>query len=181
MANTNIEGKNIGLIITIAVALILGVVLIQIIASQVVTKTALTTKSETISLAAGRLEAGGFDPAVSVATLATGLTDWRNGYSECIPTTVKLLNQSGATMTVNTDYFYTQTNGSIRIGNTVAMNSSLENSTTVSYSYCPSEYVSGWGGTVSNLIPGFFALAILLTAVFVIFYVLREQGVIIGV
>jgi glycerol uptake facilitator-like aquaporin len=175
------ETKNIGLIITVALALILGVVAIQIIASSIVTKTALTTKSETISLAAGRIEEGRFNPAVSVATLGTGLTDWRNGYSECIPTTVILVNQTGATMTVNTDYYYPKTNGSIRIANTVAMNSSLDNSTTVSYSYCPSDYVSGWAGTVSNLIPGFFALAILLTAVFVIFYVLREQGVIIGV
>jgi hypothetical protein len=179
MANT--EGKNIGLIITVAVALILGVVLIQIIAGQIVTKTDLTVKSETIDMSSARLEEGGFDPAVSVATLGTGLTDWRNAYSECIPTTVKLINQSGATMTVNTDYFYTKTNGSIRIANTVAMNSSMVNSTTVSYSYCPSDYVSGWAGTVSDLIPGFFALAILLTAVFVIFYVLREQGVIVGV
>jgi hypothetical protein len=51
--------------------------------------------------------------------------------------------------------------------NTLALNSSASNTTTAMYAYCPNEYIGSWAKTVMNLIPGFFALALLGAGIYV--------------
>jgi hypothetical protein len=50
--------------------------------------------------------------------------------------------------------------------------------TKVTYTYCPDEYVNeSWQRTILNLVPGFFVLAILIGTAFIIFYVLKKEGI----
>jgi hypothetical protein len=179
------EGKNIGIIISIAVALILGVVLIQIIAGSIANKTGLISVTDSFSIAPARTEAGGvndtytFDAQDILSKSAS--KDWRTNDASCKIAYIKFKNQSGATMVDPTGYVWVTdgsgTEGSLTLKNILALNSSDSNSTTITYSTCPDDYMSGWTGTITNLIPGFFALAILLAAVFVIYFVLKEEGV----
>ena len=58
------------------------------------------------------------------------------------------------------------------------MKTFLPNTTYVTYTYCPNEYVtSGWAKNITNLVPGFFVLALFIAAAFIIFYILRNEGV----
>ena len=170
------KGKSVGILLSVGVALIIGIVLVTIIAEQTITKTQLKWQSETVDISTTRLGSN-IDPAV-ILTLDTGVGNWRNGYSECIPSSINYYNQSGSILADATDYVYTAATGTFHLEDTDIINQTDSNTTIASYLYCPDDYLAeGWSRTVSNMVPGFFALAILLGTVYVIFHVLKEEGV----
>jgi hypothetical protein len=91
-------------------------------------------------------------------------------------------NQTGGILTDGVDYNWvddgSRARGSLSLVNTLNLNTSLSNTTTITYDYCTEDYLAeGWGRTVLNMVPGFFALAILIGVAFVIFWILKKEGI----
>lgn len=182
------ENKTVGIIISVAIAVLMGAILISIIADNINEKTSLVTYTDSVDIGPVRdLPGGGINYtanerlyASEILTNPAGST-WRGDIPDCTISSVAYYNQSGALMSNSADYTWVEdgnnVDGWLRPKNVVNLNSSASNTTTIVYSTCPVGYVSGWSKTVTQLVPGFFALAILITCVFVIFYVLRQEGV----
>lgn len=179
--------KSTGIIISVAVAVLMGAILIAIIADQINEKTTEVLYTDTVDISPVRLTGGAINYTAALRLYASDIltnpagTTWRSDISDCTISTVAFYNQSGALMSNSADYTWVEDgngiDGWLRPKNVDNLNSSGSNTTTIKYTTCPAGYVSGWAKTVTQLIVGFFALAILITCVFVIFYVLREEGV----
>lgn len=121
---------------------------------------------------------GQVNASSSNCDLTVGTTLTRNQVLDCPLTSFVLTNNTGTVLTKDTDYSFTGSTGLLEMLNTTTTNSTKMGALVYySYDYCGSNYVSGWGKTMLNMIPGFFALAVLLGVAFVIFYVLRKEGV----
>ena len=102
----------------------------------------------------------------------------------CPLTNFVLTNQSGFVLPEGATqaYIVDLTTGTYTIRDTAGgvaalMASGLYNNSYVSYDYCPTGYVSGWGGTILNLVPGFFALAILGFSLGMFYSLGKEAGI----
>jgi hypothetical protein len=172
----------VGLIIIIGVALLLGSIVIQIISEQTTAKTKLTAVVyEPINIAparSGELWAMNNSYNLTIVNYPQG---WRLSESDCSSiTNYVFYNQSKVALTIGTHYGFSPTTGQFYYlnGTAPAVNATATNTTYVSYSYCPNDYLnSGWGRAVANNTVGFFSLAILISAAFVIFFILKKEGV----
>lgn len=168
--------KSVGIIIATAVALLLGVVLISIIADTTITSTDKRTSTDTISVAAAKAAARDVNDTTFTVTYPP--TNWET--TDCPLTGVSITNSSGTTLTETTDWTMTKSSGVFNLVNTSTTAAAFvsNNNTLVTYQYCDTSYVnSSWGRTILNMVPGFFALALLLGGAFIIYFVLREEGV----
>jgi len=254
------EKQDIGLIIAVGIALLMGAIFVSIIAEQTIDNTQLTGTTETIDIASARLyvwagnvtipletlttvdnvtgenfavsaythvicvlnnvtnATGGelltvanytqhnchinttavseyigqdlnvsyiynymtYDGAVNNSirfTLTNAIYDgFRTDLSECEVTSITLKNQTGTALTPTTDYTFTADTAILTLNNVNALNSSSSNTTTAVYSYCADDYVGGWARTITNMVPGFFALALLGAAIFVIYIIMKREG-----
>lgn len=182
------EKSSVGIIISVAIAVLIGVVLISIIASESQKVTTLTLVTESVNLASNGLRnstnnisgLNGWANESYTLKKAYAASDWRSEDSDCTLPTPLFFGNATATVGVfvkDTDYQFFANNGTIRM---IPMTTTEKagNLTTITYQYCSNEYLeSSWGRTVLNMTPGFFALAILMGAAFVIFYILRKEGV----
>lgn len=181
--------KSIPTLILAFVALILGVVLIGSVATNTL---ATTTKSvaanELVTITDARL-AGNQINESKWFTLTYGkpyATAWRSDTSGCTLTDLGVTNGS-TTLVANTDYVLNTswngegtatTIGDIKFLNTTTTVESIPNTTYVSYSYCPDGYLTqAWTRSVNNLVPGFFALALLIIAVGLFYSVARDNDI----
>lgn len=174
------ENKNVGLIIGVAIAILIGIALLGVIATQINSSTGLTSNTDTVNLAAARLDKGALNDTYDFVLTKALYNGWRTSYSECEVQTIEFYNQSGDLMTDPTHYVFVMDVATLSVKNVLAMNSTTSNSTTAVYQYCADGYISGWGKTVTNMIPGFFAIALLMGVVFIIVFVLKDEGVDIG-
>jgi len=126
------------------------------------------------------------DPAAAI-NITNAPTGWKS--SDCPITDFVMLNQTGVTTTVTTDYVIFGNNGSVYFKNTTAFilpncsaagdGTETANTTTVSYTYCGDDYLNiAWGRTVIDLVAGFFALALLMVSVALFYSVARDAGII---
>ena len=160
------------------VTLILGVVFaaqVATIGQGVTTTTAVT--NETIDISDARISDSNINESVQF-TLAHANTGWKTEPSECEITSPTLYINTSTVGTENTDYNIT-VDGIVTFKNTTSMINSGTNNTLISYSYCPDDYMNlSWGRTGINLVPGFFALALLLISVGLFYSIARENGII---
>jgi len=165
------------------VTLILGVVLIGVIATNALVVTAKTNvANETLDISSGRLA----DAILSInATYPFRITNYPTGWktADCPITNFVFRNQTQATTTVATDYAFFPANGTLMLVNSSIYHDDGAiqplNVTTMSYTYCGDDYMNlGWGRTVTNLVGGFFAIALLLTAVGLFYSIARDNGII---
>lgn len=173
------EKSSIGILIIIAIAVLIGTILVSIIASNITPRTQLTYASrETVSLTSAKgLTSGGVNSSV-IFTLTNAPTGWKAGDTDCYLANVIAVNGSDYVLTANTDYVLDSATGKIYFQNTKPLNQSTGNTTYITYDYCPDDYVAeGWGRTMLNLVPGFFVIAILLGSAFVIFWILKREGI----
>lgn len=143
------------------VTLILGAVLVGVIATNSLAVTQKTVQTETVNIAAAVLDGGTINESTTF-TLNT-IPAWRVDQTDCYPTSIVYKNQSGQTLTADTDYVFTSPS-TLTLKDTLALNSTLgaNNVTTAEYAYCQDGYLAqGWSRTITNLIAGFFALALL--------------------
>lgn len=186
------EKSSLGIIIAFAVAILVGVIFIQIIANETALKSQKYTVTDTYTLV--RVPDGGlYNTSVGINTtyaytLSTVNDAWRQDITECAkkaiidpsgsPATGNLwiYNSSGDIMANGIDYIVATGINSITFKNVENLNGTANTATAV-YRTCPTEYVNGWAQTIFKLVPGFFALAILIGGAFVIFYVLKNEGI----
>lgn len=169
------EEKNITILLTAFLALIVGISLIGVIAttSNEITGT-VNISGETIDYSSAReSETGAVD--TTEFTIANPPTTWR--ITECPITGLVLYNDSGSLTNV-VDYSFTASTGIIVFNNTANVNGSESNVTTATYQYCDSEYLTqGWNRSVLKMVPGFFALALLGVSIGLFYAVGRREGI----
>lgn len=112
--------------------------------------------------------------SVSSMTISQVPTGWKA--TECPINTIQLTNRT-VTLVLNTDYNYTAASGIISLKPSLTNNFSAGSSYIANYEYCSDSYISGWAGSVLALVPGFFALAILIFSVGMFYSLAREAGI----
>jgi len=110
-------------------------------------------------------------------TVANNPTSWK--VDDCPLTEVVLTNSSGSVWTSGTDYTFTASTGTFIIKNTIDTNVTDDNYTYIDYTYCDDDYMNlTWGRTGINLVPGFFAITMLLISVGLFYSVAKENRLI---
>ena len=178
MAENTIQKLILGFLV-----LIVGLALIGSVASN---SLAVTDKAlvydEALDISSVRIEdgcgAGSINASIGLA-LANVPTSWK--ITDCPITSFSMKNQTGVAAVVTTDYVLFASNGTITLLNTTkfiqADCTDVANDTTISYTYCGSDYMNiAWGRTVLNLVAGFFALALLGAGVGLFYSVARDAG-----
>jgi len=172
----------VGIMISVFIAILLGVVMLSISAGQV---NDITGKVDSVdgAQALTMLANTSANPATTY-TVTNAPTGWKAQSSAdggCALTNFVLTNSTGTALTVTTDYLVDLQYGTYTLKDTAATNGTgyfqSANTTLATYTYCPDGYQTGFGGTTLNLVPGFFALAILVAGAFTIFYILRKEGI----
>jgi hypothetical protein len=180
------ENKSIGIIISAVVAILLGAIFVGIIAHEGSNVTTKTSYAQVLSIPRNNT-ANGVNSSVKFHLThgcAMNASDWRSD-AGCNLEVVSLINVSGysynsGNFTFNTANADCGTNVS---GDLIFLNSSQlvaqeSNLTLITYLACPDTYVSqSWGRTIMNMVPGFFALAILAGIVYLIFVIARSEGI----
>ena len=163
------------------VLLIIGIVFISqisVIGSVVTTRTAIT--DESISIASAYANTTIPVNHGQTFTITNAPTSWKS--TDCPITGVTITNSSGTVFTDGTDYAIDESTGIFNLYNTVKVNITFidgDNLTYVDYQYCPDDYMNlTWGRTGINLVPGFFAIALLLISVGLFYSVAKENGII---
>lgn len=157
-----------GGIMTLFIIMIVALALIPAIFN---TQTELTNKvtvsNESIDITSLRNATGRIINIIVNTTVASGNipTGWRT--TECPITSFVLRNQTGNTLTENTDYVFTGSNGKLALKNTGAVNTSGINTTYADYTYCMEGYnKDGSSRSIAGLI-GLFSVIALIGAVIV--------------
>lgn len=169
------EEKSMMMLIGAFLSIIVGISLIGVVASTGNEITNLINVSaENISYASARNVTGGQILGGHTYYIANIPSGWR--VTECPITGFKLHNSSGV-LTNLVDYNFTASTGAIMFNNSANVNGSASNTTTATYQLCPDNYLTqGWNRTVINLVPGFFALALMAIGVGLFYGVMKQEG-----
>lgn len=178
MADNNVQKLILGFLV-----LIVGIVLIGTIASNTLLVTdKVGVASETLDISVARAGSGSCPMSVDethALALANSPTGWKT--SDCPISGFSMTNQTGVAATVTTDYVLFANNGTLLLMNTTKWGNCevTVNTTTLTYNYCPDEYLnSAWGRTVLNLVAGFFALALLGAGVGIFYSIAKDVGIV---
>jgi hypothetical protein len=175
------ENNNLGLLLASFVMIILGASFIGVVASteQLVT-TQKSVFNESIDISAARLALNDIDSdyAFTVKQAYSRDTNWReaSGGTDCDITVVSYI--TNITLTEDTDYTLS-TNGTLKVLNTTLTGGNhapRSNTTQIAYYYCGDDYLTeGWTRTILNLVPGFFALALMAVGIALFYGVLKNE------
>lgn len=169
--------KNTSLVIVGFVALLLAAVFISTAADTGNQVTNLLAANETINIAPARLAGGAINETYAFYINNAITTGWRQENSECAVTTINFKNVSGTTLVDPSQYVFTNTIGRLTLKNVPALNQTSSNITTVSYNYCPDNYLaSSFGRAGINTTYGLFAIGALMVAVGIFFQVGKNNG-----
>lgn len=187
------EKGNVAKLVLAFVTLILGIALLGQVAVSTNDITSDIQKTDTFTLV--RDGPGGLynasndiNATASVFSLAYVNDAWRQDISECsLATTIdsnriNAYNKSGALLTMNGctsggDYYLVDTINSITFCNqSLSTNGTGSTTASVTYTTCPTDYVSGWAQTVLLVAPGLFGIALLIVSVG-LFYTLYRDNV----
>lgn len=175
------ESNNLGLLLTSFVMIILGASFIGVVASteQLYTRQKVVF-NESIDITAARLALNDINETrvFTVKQAYSRVTNWRenSGGTDCdIDAIVYTTN---ITLTEDTDYSLS-TNGTLTVLNTTltgGTHSPTSNTTQIAYYYCGDDYLTeGWTRTILNLVPGFFALALMAVGIALFYGVLKNE------
>ena len=172
------ENSSVTMLISAFLALIVGVSLIGVVASEGnhVTNT-ITITDEEVSIIPAVLTDGVINTTYEL-TIANAPDGWRT--TGC-PVTSFVLGNSSEDYTLTTDYLFTASTGVITLKDTAEVNYTVfaDNITLVDYVYCDEDYLTaGWNRTIIDLVPGFFALALMGIGVGLFYSVMRKEGII---
>jgi len=171
------EKSSLAMIIGGFVALIIGISLIGVVAEEgnEITNT-ITITDETVDFTTAVLAVGEINTTKEF-TIANAPDGWR--ITEC-PITSFVLGNASEDYTLLADYAFTASTGVITFNNSANINASVltTNETLVDYAYCDKEYLTqGWNRTIINLVPGFFALALMGVGIGLFYGVMRKEGI----
>jgi len=161
---------------------IIGAVAVSAIAENSNEKTQLTTITRTLDISPARITTYPDIDDTYVFTIDNAVySGFRTDYSECEVQTINFYNQTGDLMTDPTDYVFVMDIASLTLENVYDLNTSTSNTTTVTYNYCANDYIGGWTKTILNVIPGLYVIALLMAIAFTIFWILKKEGIDIGI
>lgn len=168
------EDKNIYLLITGFVLLILGIALLTPSAELVNDVTAKTSLAdEAIDISSARIENGSVNEATEF-TVTNYPTSWK--VEDC-PLTSVTYGNSTTDYTLTTDYLITLSTGVLTLVNTSTVIDGT-NSTFIDYVYCSDDYMNaGWARSILNLVPGFWAIALMLIGIGIFFAIAKSEGI----
>jgi len=175
------DSKGIKTLITFAVLLILGAVLIAVIADQTLLNTQKTTAStETTNLTTSCYDTGQVDETSADCniTVTYAPTGWEQEDSDCYLSSVVVSNASGTALTLDTDYNLFASTGIVKMLNTTDTNSTnLGENVLIDYQYCGDGYMAeSWGRSVLNVNVGLFAVILLLAGAALIYYFFGREN-----
>lgn len=169
-------------LVTAFVMLIVGISLIGVVATQTVSVTSKTRESQSINYAAAKnYDGNAINETIRFyPTRATeAITGWRADYSECAVGTVIIGSNTNAsgTLWVDPTDIVRNSAGYFTLKNTLKVNGS-NNITIFTTDYCADGYTTqGWSRSILNLIPGFFALALMGIALGLFYSLGRDAGI----
>jgi hypothetical protein len=187
------NNKTLSILLIAFVALVFGVIAVQVISQQsnLNTEKVYTTETLTIDNTNALINATFINQSPIYLSTNSLQSGFRTDYSECEVTALDYVtNNTGVVKPIIFDFNFTKASGSTRAYITIAKVATDDttekdwidlvgtggNKTTVGYTYCPNNYIGGWGGTIQDMVPGFFALGVLGVALLFALYVFREQG-----
>lgn len=160
------------------VAIIIGAVLIGTIATNGLAVTEKTTVTdEAIDISGARMAGASINETISASnfTVDNPPTSWK--VDDC-PLTSVVYGNSSTTFTLNTDYNFNTATGLLHVKNTTKLIGS-NNATVIDYVYCQDGYLTqSWSRTITNLVAGMFALALLGAGVGIFYSIGKETGII---
>jgi hypothetical protein len=159
-------------IILAFITLLIGINLLTTAAQQGLERTSLVTLTgESVDISAARnIDGRSLNSSV---VLYVDKNDWTN--EDCQMTDVVVGNSTGSTFTDGTDYNFTESTGAFVLYNTTTTYADTTNTSEVTYTYCPEGYMNlGWGRTAILIIPGFFAIALLIVSVGLFYSIYKE-------
>lgn len=172
--------SNISKLIAGFILLIIGIVLVGQVATmgtEITNKLGSLTETQTLVTNGTDLNTSGMiGSAYRIINYPTG---WK--VDDCPITEFTLKNSTGSALVEDTDFYFTEANGTFVLIRTDLTKATLypTNISYQTYQYCGDEYMNlSWGRTGINLVPGFFAIAILLMAVGLFYSVAKESGII---
>ena len=169
-----------GKMIAAFVLLIIGIVLLAQIADMgqdVTEKTQSGTETFALATNGSQLNITGMENADQ--TISNVPTSWK--IDDCPITDFVLKNASGSEVVEDTDYVFDEATGVFSLTKTLLTNSTFYpiNVSLATYTYCGDDYMNlSWGRTGINLVPGFFAIALLLMSVGLFYSIAKENGII---
>lgn len=161
------------------VMLIIGIVLAAQVASIGSGVTSRSGASETQTLRTNGTDLNTSGMVNPPYQITQSPTSWK--LDDCPITNFNMANSSGSYLVEDTDYNFIEANGTFRLLRTALTKATLypANVSYQTYSYCPDDYMNlSWGRTGINLVPGFFALALLLISVALFYNIAKENGII---
>jgi Tfp pilus assembly protein PilV len=175
------EAGTVTKLVSAFVMLIVGISLIGVVATQTTTNTQTTvTSPQTFTVAyldgLNVNTTARFYPSIIATQAGTYMSDTDGCKTADIMGATTITNASGTGLTVTTDYVANAA-GYITFTNTSAVRGSTN--TTVGYfSYCPDGYTAqSWARTILNLVPGFFALALMAISLGMFYSLGRDAGI----
>jgi hypothetical protein len=163
-------------------ALIVGMALLgQIATSSYAITAPIYVIDESLDISSARIaDAKDLDVSVNLYVSNRYTDDWRvtaERPSECdISQNFVLKNQTGATTALTTDYTISAT-GVVNVKNVTILYNAPTNITSVSYSYCESDYVvSRWARNSITLVSGLFAIALLGVGLGLFYSLAKDAG-----
>ena len=168
----------VGIIIATFIAVLLGVVMLSITSDQVIDVTGLDYNVDSAQEIT-YIDYNNINETIEY-TVTEAPTGWKAlsaADGGCALTSFVMKNSTGTVLTDATDYTVDLAAGTYTMGNTTAVLALGDNATISSYTSCPDGYQKSFGGTILNLVPGFFALALLISVAFLIFWILRKEGI----
>lgn len=155
------------------VTLLIGIVLIGSVASEG------NSRTELKSIVNDSIDIGSAMEGVNMVNESVVFTVGTLGdtNANCPMTSISASNGSGTQVLTTANYNFTESAGQFTLVNTTALYSYLNqtNTTEWNYTYCPTGYMNlAWGRTAVDIVPGFFAIALLLTSIALFFSVYQD-------
>lgn len=176
------EQKNLNLLILGFLTLMIGLAIIGTVATSSLDK---TTKDNVVDesynlTGIGCYDAGqvnGTEDTDCNITLVYAPTSWK--VLDCPLTKVVVTNTAGTALNLDTDYNLFASQGIVAMLNTTDTNeTNMGDDVLIDYTYCADDYLnSDFGRSVTNLLPGFFALALLGIALLLFYSVAKNEGI----
>ena len=169
------ENSSITMLIGAFICLIVGVSLVGVVATESNAVTDMITISgESIDYTTAVQVNGTINESVEF-TIANVPSGWR--ITGCPVSSFDLYNTSSS-LVLTTDYTFNTATGIITFKNSANVNGTATNVTTATYVYCDKEYLTqSWNRTIINLVPGFFALALMGVAIGLFYGVMKKEGI----
>lgn len=166
------------------VTLVIGIALIGVITTETGGVTSQdATLNETIDLTdykSGMINVSGINTTL-VLDLDNAYTtsNWQYDDGQCTVAVTSYAMDNATEATAGTDYNITANGGLALFDSGFWHTESASNTTYITYTACQDDYMTlGWGRSILNIVPGFFAIALLMVSLGLFYSIAKDTGII---